>query len=461
VPSSVLMISHDLVGPQMAGAGMRYWELAQVLSRSVPVTLAAPEGSAPLSSGESVRLVAYQRHDSEALQRLAQPAQVIIAPGDTLLEFPFLLDSDKYLVMDGYDPHTLESLAWNESQPMDARVSSQLERLRIVSLQCAVGDFHICASERQRMLWLGWLEATGRVNPLTYDDDRALRTLVDTVPTGIPNDPPQHTRSLLRDVVRGIASEDHVLVWGGGVWNWLDPLTLIRAVARVARIHPHVRLYFPGPRHPYRQFVPDMSMHRAAVQLSQDLGLRDTVVFWGDWVPYHERQNYLLEADVGCSLHYETIESTFAFRTRILDYVWAGLPMIVTRGDVTSELVEDYGLGVVVDYEDEDGVAEAISHLLSMPRESFREGFVRARQERSWEQSAQPLVRFCLNPRHAADRRVAGGDWRENKPVLEQMMQQQREIARLRELLGGYERGRFMRFMKWLRAVRRRTTRRE
>ena len=73
-------------------------------------------------------------------------------------------------------------------------------------------------------------------------------------------------------------------------------------------------------------------------------------------VPYHERQNYLLEADIGCSLHFETLETYFAFRTRILDYIWAGLPMIVTRGDATSEIVKDYELGIVVDYGGYEGL---------------------------------------------------------------------------------------------------------
>jgi hypothetical protein len=33
------------------------------------------------------------------------------------------------------------------------------------------------------------------------------------------------------------------------------------------------------------------------------------------------------------STHYEHVETTFAFRTRILDYLWAGLPVVATGGD--------------------------------------------------------------------------------------------------------------------------------
>jgi glycosyltransferase involved in cell wall biosynthesis len=466
------MISHDLVGPRMAGPGMRYWELAQVLARHCPVTLAAPEGSRSLDPSSAVRVAPYPRQDAGRMRQLVEQAEVVVAPGDTLVEFPFLLSVDKYKVMDGYDPHTFESLAWNEGQALAGRLNSHRGRLEIVNAQCAVGDFFLCASERQRMLWLGWLEATGRVNPMTFDQDRALRALVDVVPTGIPSEPPQRTRPLVRDTIPGIGADDPLLVWGGGVWNWLDPLTLLRALALVVQTQPRVRLFFPGPRHPYQEFVPDMAMRERAVALSQELGLAGRNVFWGDWVPYHERQNYLLEANIGCSLHYESIESTFSFRTRVLDYIWAGLPMILTRGDAASEWVERYGLGAVVDYQDTEGVAKAIVDLAAAPREAFQERFERARLERSWEHSAQPLVRFCLNPLHAPDLelepQVAATWWKGLAAGFRSGLGQAdgglwaaqgREMARLQDTIVGYEQGRFMRLMRWLHGARRKVTR--
>jgi glycosyltransferase involved in cell wall biosynthesis len=453
--AAVLLISHDLVGPRMAGPGMRYWELASVLARHGPAVLAAPEGSRLPGSddGVLVELVEYARGDEARMRALVRAADVVVAPGDSCLEFPFLLSSDRYLVMDGYDPHTFESLAWNQARPLEERLDSHQQRLRILQMQCAAGDFFVCASERQRMLWLGWLEAAGRENPLTYDHDPTLRALVDTVPTGVPASPPRHTCPLVRGVVPGIGQDDPLLVWGGGVWNWLDPLTLIEAVARLKSRHPDLRLYFPGARHPYQTFVPDMSMRQAAVDLCQERGLNGTHVFWGDWVPYEERQNYLLEADVGCSMHFETAESYFSFRTRVLDYIWAGLPMVVTRGDAASEWVERYGLGAVVDYGDVDGVARAIEELLARPRSGFRAAFELARQARSWAQCALPLVRFCDHPRRATDK-VLERDWARG-PNRSEVRALERELERLRETIAGYERGRFIRLMNWLHGLRR------
>lgn len=455
--TAVLLISHDLVGPRMAGPGMRYWELARVLADHCSVTLAAPEGSRlPGSDDDSVPLefVPYARREEAQMRRWVQAADVVVAPGDSCVEFPFLLSCGRYLVMDGYDPHTFESLAWNQARPVEDRLDSHQERLKILEMQCAAGDFFICASERQRMLWLGWLEASGRVNPLTYDQDPTLRVLIDTVPTGVPALAPQRTRPLVRGVVPGIGQEDTLLVWGGGVWNWLDPLTLIEAVACLAVRHPGVRLYFPGSRHPYQAFVPDMAMRQAAFDLCEERGLNGTHVFWGDWVPYEERQNYLLEADVGCSMHFETVESYFSFRTRVLDYMWAGLPMVVTCGDAASEWVEQYGLGEVVGYRDVEGIVAAIERVLSVPRSDFAARFERARQARSWAQCALPLVRFCQKPRRAADK-VLDRRWVQG-PSRDEVRALEREVERLRETVAGYERGRFIRMMAWLNRLRQR-----
>ena len=120
---------------------------------------------------------------------------------------------------------------------------------------------------------------------------------------------------------------------------------------------------------------------------------------------YSQRQNYLTEADAGVSTHKAHIETTFAFRTRILDYLWAGLPMVVTEGDTFAELVEAEGLGIVVPAQDVAALEAAIERVL------FDEEFAaaaaaqvaRVREDHYWERVLAPLVEFVRNPKHAAD----------------------------------------------------------
>jgi hypothetical protein len=156
---------------------------------------------------------------------------------------------------------------------------------------------------------------------------------------------------------------------------------------------------------------------------------------------------------VGCSLHFESVETSFAFRTRVLDYIWAGLPMVVTRGDEASEWVERHGLGAVVDYLDVGGVAAAIEGLIAKPRSEFAARFERARRARSWEECARPLAQYCQNPRHAPDKAL-DREWA-NARSQQHVRSLEREVARLRALVAGYEQGRLMRLLRWLHGVRR------
>ncbi|MCX7680609.1 MAG: glycosyltransferase, partial [Anaerolineae bacterium] len=401
-PGHVLVISHDVVGERMAGPGIRYFNLARVLSHHFPTILAAP-GSVDCPA-DGFELWPYQPGQWETLSPAVTGARAILLCGDVLAWFPLLGTCGVPLIMDGYDPHTLETLAMLAGHPEQEQ--RHAERERILQMQCRAGDFFICASERQRDWWLGLLEATGRVNARTYNDDPSLRRLIDVVPFGLPSKPPHHTRQVLKGVWPGIEAKDKVVLWGGGLWQWLDPLTAIRAVAQIREQRSDVKLVFPGTRHP-NPVVTDMPMRQAAIRLAEELGLLDRSVFFGEWVPTDEWPNYLLEADVGLSLHFDTLETRLAFRSRILDYIWAGLPMVVTRGDATSELVMAHGLGLKVDYQDVDGVATAILTLLDEPRSTRERQFAAARAELTWERAARPVVEFCADARYAADRRVS------------------------------------------------------
>ena len=402
----VLIISQDVVGPQMAGPGIRYWEFSRLLGREMRVTLAAP---APVpSTADGFDLLAYDQEEPEPLQRAAHEADAVIAGGYLLRAFPFLLALERPLVVDAYIPYPLEVLELSSQYSPVDQITSHADALSTLNLQFMAGDFFICASERQRDLWLGLMLAQGRINPHTYAQDRTFRHLIDVVPFGLPEQPPRLEKPALRGVNPAVREGDRIILWGGGIWQWLDPLTLIRAISRIVSQRSDVHLFFPGTRHPYAEGVPDMQMRQAATRLSDELGLTGRHVIFGDWMPYQDRQNYLLEADVGVSLHFDTLETRFAFRTRLLDYIWAGLPIVASRGDPLSELVEQHDLGRVVEPEDVDGLATALLELLDVPdiRDTFRPRFEAVAAQLTWPQVIRPLARFCHAPQRALDRRM-------------------------------------------------------
>nr|WP_231134665.1 glycosyltransferase [Motilibacter deserti] len=234
----------------------------------------------------------------------------------------------------------------------------------------------------------------GRVTPDAYARDNALRTLVDVVPFGVQDGEPVRTGPGFRERL-GILPTDKVVLWGGGVWNWFDPLTLIRALGRIAESRNDVKLVFMGLKKPDPALA-DHKMALSAVELAKELGLYGSTVFFNyGWVPYEERQNHFLEADLGVSTHFDHLETRFSFRTRMLDYFWTRLPIVATEGDSIAELIAQRGLGRVVGYEDVDGLARALTGLLDDPEEMARikDRLSVVREEFRWERVTRALDR--------------------------------------------------------------------
>ena len=101
------------------------------------------------------------------------------------------------------------------------------------------------------------------------------------MPFGVSDTDPQPHAAVLKGVVPGIGADDKVMLWGGGVYNWFDPLTLLRAVDKLAAGCPNVRLFFLGLKHPN----PNVAEMRMAVQtraLADELGLTGTHVFFNE-----------------------------------------------------------------------------------------------------------------------------------------------------------------------------------
>ena len=45
-------------------------------------------------------------------------------------------------------------------------------------------------------------------------------------------------------------------------------------------------------------------------------------------------------------MHLDHVETAFSFRTRVLDYLWASLPVVTTAGDAMAMLVTGSGAGL-------------------------------------------------------------------------------------------------------------------
>jgi glycosyltransferase involved in cell wall biosynthesis len=398
----VLVVTSDPIGPKMAGPAIRAWNIALILSDENDVRLVTTSLLDAQQAPFSQYLV--PPGNDRAFARLERWAEVIVFQGHAMSMFRSLRASKKLLVADIYDPMHVEQLEQARELPMREYIKVVSDRTELLNEQMLRADFLLCASDRQRLFYLGQLAALGRLNPHTYGDEPDLKRLIAIVPFGLPSSAPVHQKQVLKGVIPGIGVDDKVVIWGGGLYSWFDPLTLIRAMGVLAARHDNVRLFFQGTKHPG---VAEMPIVQESRELARELGLLDSAVFFNEaWVPYEDRQNYLLEADAGVSTHGFHLETTLAFRTRILDYLWTALPMVVTKGDSFAELVKREELGVAVPPENVDALADALEHVLfdEGAAETARANIERVDERFRWEVVLKPLVDYIRDPWPAPDR---------------------------------------------------------
>ncbi len=400
----ILIISHGEVKEQMAGPAIRCWEFARTLAPHLPVTLATPNPIPEIFQTQTAAIC--QSYDSNSLPELARNHDILLLQGFLLEQYPVLQHLDKIVIVDLYDPFPLESLENPQEVEHALQWQRHLNNIHVLNRQITLADYMICASERQKDYWLGYLTALNRINPSTYQQGN-YDHLLGVVPFGIPEKPMQIRTNRLRGAKAGygISEKDFVLLWGGGIWDWLDPLTPIRAVAQLVKAGASVKLFFLGLTSPDPN-IPQMQMGQKAISLAQELGVYGThVIFNQKWIPYEQRQYFLKGADVGISSHFEHLETRFSFRTRALDYFWAQLPLITTCGDTVADWVERFDTGNVVGYQSVDDWIQAIQ-ALQRPAvyKKKQKGGDQLREQLKWSVAVQPLMAFCQNPTPAADR---------------------------------------------------------
>jgi len=360
----VLLISNDVIGPQMAGPGIRYAALARELGRDHAVALAAPSPSE--SPDDELRVITYQTNEPKTLLPYLDKADVVIAQSLAPILLKRVRQRDIRYIADLYDPIVLENLEAQREAPLSEQQALHDFQMATMITQLAAADHILCASDRQRDYWLGCLTTLGRLTPSTYREDPSLDSLISLLPFGYENSAPKMTdaTAVAEVIPRFNVKKDKLILWGGGIWNWFDPIALIKAVEVLSRKRNDIKLLFLGTKHPNPQ-MPTMKMLTAAHELATELKLLDTHVFFREgWLPYDQLPNFLLPTAVGVSTHFHHAETRFSFRTRILSYIWARRPILATKGDSMSDLIEQTGIGITVDYEDVPGIVRALTTLM-------------------------------------------------------------------------------------------------
>ena len=394
----------------MAGPGIRYLNFARELRDEGDVTLVVPFETDLEPDG--FELVVADSGTAPRSTALTAGADCVVAQRLPVPTMRTLARTRTRRIYDLYAPLHIENLALDARQGAERqpREAAGAEPAHADAVVLRTGDAFICASETQRDLWLGALLQLGRVDHERY----AARPVAARADRRRPvrhrrRSRRAHDGRVLKGVVPGIGEDDRVLLWPGGIWNWFDPLTVIDAVAELARRRDDVRLVLPrpAPSEPARARDADgggapsrartSSGCATASSSSTRAGCRTS-----------ERGAYLLEADVGVSAHFDDLESRFAFRTRLLDCFWAGLPVVTTGATRSATSSSGAVSAAASPPATSRGWVAALEALLDDARRVRRARAARSRAVREeflWPRVVEPLRRLVREPGRPVARR--------------------------------------------------------
>lgn len=379
----VALLSSEPLRAHVAGIGIRYVELARRLPRpglEVVVLSPADPAAAP---DLGLPAAAVRRAERGRLAELLGDCDAVVAQGqwanDALLEVPGLP-----VAIDLYDPWLIENLHYYETLGLDPYRNDHASWI----LQLARGDFFLCSSQEQRLFYLGFLAAVGRVNPERVKRDPELAQLIAAVPFGVPEKLPPAVPYLPPRV----AGERRLLF--GGLYDWYDPWTLLDALERLDVSG--WRLFVI--RNPHPEVTPQRRLAEVEAHCRRRGWGEDRVVVL-DWVPSERRYDLLRDVDLLVAPHRPSLEADLSLRTRFLDALAAGCPVITSQGGTMARLLRESAAGWVVPPGDAAALAAALREALEPSAVARRRPRARALVECfAWERVLAPLVRFCTAP---------------------------------------------------------------
>ena len=380
--SRVLVLSPERVRARMAGMAIRALAVARTLARAGhEVTLACPGG---VEEGSAVGspIATLDSAESGIAARVSRFELAVVSGHavEALATFP------GPVVGDLYDPFLVENLAY--ARTLGPGVFEN-DRRALFAL-AGRADLLLAASEEQRLFYLGLLLGRGVLSAEDVADDPDARRLVETAPFGVEEAEPGPA---VPHPALGAAPPD---VLFGGVYDWYDPGIVLDAWPLVLARAPDARLVFSESPNPASTPQTRLAAAQARAKESGWLGTSVRVV---PWVAHQERGGFYRSFRAAVLSHAPSLETRLSFRTRVLDFLWAGLPVAATEGGAASALVASSGAGLVCAPEPH-ALGEALAALLTddtltaRARERGRAAAARL----GWDVTLAPLLRFASAP---------------------------------------------------------------
>ncbi len=371
--SRVLLVCPEPLGHrQPAGIGIRFVEMARVLLRDKhSVSVLSPDGG-------TVEGCRSEMTTPQSLANGTAAADVVIVQGHVANDL-FVHGKPVPTVVDLYDPYIIENVHYYAERGPE--VFNHDHATLINSLMR--GDVFLCASEAQRLFYLGVLLAVGRLNPVAFESDPHLDSLLRIVPFGV-------------QPLREIPQRDRRAVLFGGIYDWYDPIVAIDAIAIARQTFADLTITFT--HHPNPDLTPQ-GRTAETMKYVRRQGYGDFVKF-EPWVEYDRRGDFFDRFSLALLTFPQSIETDLSMRTRIYDYLWGSLPIVTSSAPGTDEILERYGAGSIIRNESPEQFANEIVAIFE-DRLRYDRMIAGARQfvrDHQWPRVLEPLREFCRKP---------------------------------------------------------------
>lgn len=386
----------------LLGPDLRALEMARAAARSgLDATLFADVPAAGVRDG--VRLLPLR----EFRVSRALPGERIVLSESVAARTAFLLARARvpfHVDLYGFPPAELPSIyrTWSPS-------ARRLDRIRrAVRIQFAAGHAErIYLSHPGQMAMLaGMVSAGPQANApelLESLSERIVYLPMGTPDFGQPGETPYPPE--LRD--------RPIFLFGGGMWPWFDLRCLVEAFALAGDRGSNAALFFLAGKD-HTGIEANRRLVREIRQLASDRGASGRSVFFNerDAGP-SDLPGYLGFCRAGAMANASGLESSLAWRTRYLDLMAAGRPLVLAGDDPLGTMMVRAGAALGSPSGDPRALADAICRVAQDDGLATGMGAASRELGRSlgWQRTLRPFQDLVASPTAFRDTRRPGWQW--------------------------------------------------
>ncbi len=351
------------------GGGLRAYALGEALkgqghtvSYSIPRNCCEP--------GEDLSALAHSIKDVDTIIEKAQPDIVLFCNWGLAVE---ALECELPTVIDMNGPLILENYYRKRGRILE----DSLAKIEAVSK----ADYLIAGSQGQKNYLTSWCLLAGF---------KPENIAIGIVPFSLSPDRPINT-----------VSNSTEFILAGYNWPWLEGSEYLQTICD------ELEKQERGILHVYSAASPYVDIFETENSSKDDHGKlqsqKEMRLVHHEPVSFQQLSKKLSGATIAIDLWKRNPERELAIPSRVVSYLWAGLPVITSNYGELSSLIQQYNAGWIIEDDNLEQLRQVVDEILTMPAEdldTIKENAHRAFLENfCWGDTIGPLDRFCRNPR--------------------------------------------------------------